>query len=370
MSNIATLISTGFIPLCSLLSLSIFLAAHPASPVSALVRRPVKLPVHRDEALDGTLENDPFDLDDPVIRKDGYPVDAATFWSRTKRMKVAFLATMLLPIACNIYRLVLIATSHLHGDDHTRSILVPILLIPSHFVTVLLGFWYLAHQDTASHWNTTIHLATNVFMQFLVIASISLLPSDPFPTTRQANDIALAIHSFPTLPSSPLRMTRMLLPLLHIPPLALILSIRRGPALHFPLNAIYPPRIVEAIPSHSPGLDSRKGNVNEEVQATIPEWLLFGYATNVVKRGSVAESTDVWDLPVLTSRMRKPSFSYKLISGAMVHYMTMKRIYGKQRKRLGRMEGFNLLLRIVKANRGTFLARTSHQICNRSTIIH
>jgi hypothetical protein len=35
----------------------------------------------------------------------------------------------------------------------------------------------------------------------------------------------------------------------------------------------------------------------------------------------------------------------------------MKLIYGKQRKRLGRMEGFNLLLRIIKANKGVFIAR-------------
>jgi hypothetical protein len=307
MSSTATLVSTALIPFASVLSLSVYLASHPASPISALVRRPVKLPIHRDEALDGTLDRDPFDLDDATIRKDGFAVDADKFWSRIYRMKLAFLAVMLPPIACNVYRLVLITTSHLYGDDHTLAMLVPVLLMTSHTVTILLGFWYLSHQDTASHWNTTIHLAVNVFMQFLVIATISLLPSEPFPSSLLLGDIALAGSPFPKLPSSPLGVTCTLLPLLHIPPLALILSIRRGPALYFPLDAIYPQRIVEAIPAHAPGLDSQKGNVNEEVQATIPEWLLFGYATNVVKRGSVAESTDVWDLPVLQARMRKPS---------------------------------------------------------------
>jgi len=269
-----------------------------------LVRRPVQLPVHRDEAFDGSLDADPFDLDDPVIRKDGYPVDAENFWSQTRGMKLAFLATLLLPIACNLYRLALIVTSHLDGEEHTRAMLVPLMLVPAHLVTLLLGFWYLSHTDTASHWNSTIHLAFNVFIQFLIIASISLLPSEPFPTPREALDITSMTFPLPKIPSSPLEITRMLLPLLHIPPLALILAIRRGPALHFPLNAIYPSRIVEAIPAHAPGLDPRKGNVNEEVQANIPEWLLFGYATNVVRRGSTADSTDVWDLPVLQSRMR------------------------------------------------------------------
>jgi hypothetical protein len=37
--------------------------------------------------------------------------------------------------------------------------------------------------------------------------------------------------------------------------------------------------------------------------------------------------------------------------------MRIKAIYGKQKKRLGRMEGFNLLFKIAKANKGPFIAR-------------
>ena len=308
MSNIATIASTALIPFISILSFTVYLAAHPASPISALVKKPVKLPIHRGEALDGTTDADPFDIDDPIIQTDGYPVDAERFWARTRWMKIAFLGTMVAPIVCNIYRLVLIVNSHLQGDALTRTMLVPILLIPSHLVTLLLGFWYLSQKDTISHWSTTIHLAVNVFVQFLIIASISLLPSEPFPTARSSAGSILTASLFPNLPSSPLGITRALLPILHMPPLAIILLIRRGPALHFPLDAIYPSKIVEAAPADAPGLNPQKGNVNEEVQATIPEWLLFGYATNVVQRGSVAETTDVWDLPVLQSKMRKFSF--------------------------------------------------------------
>lgn len=37
--------------------------------------------------------------------------------------------------------------------------------------------------------------------------------------------------------------------------------------------------------------------------------------------------------------------------------MKIKGIYGKQRKRLGKMEGFNLLIKLAKANKGPFIAR-------------
>lgn len=306
MPNLITIFATAAIPASSLISLTIYLTLHPASPILRLVSRPVQLPVHRDEALDGTLEHDPFDLADPVIRKDGYPVDAERFWRRTKWMKLAFLATMLPAVGVNIARLVLIATSHLEGDELTRAMLIPILVIPAHLVTLLMGSWYLRHNEMHAHWNTTIHLAINVFMQFLVIATLTLLPSEPLPTRRhEFVDLALASFPYPKLPRTAMAWTRLLLPLAHIPPLAIILSIRRGPPLHFPLTAIYPPRITDAIPEGAPGADPTKTNVNEETRATIPEWLIFSYATNVVKRGAVSESTDVWDLPVLQASFRE-----------------------------------------------------------------
>lgn len=302
MPTIAAVLSTALVPLTSLTSFSIYLAAHPSSPIERFVRRPIKLPIHRDEALDGTLEKDPFDLTDPVIYKDGYPVDAERFWSKTKRLKLGFLLTMLLPLVCNIVQLVFIALSGLEGDKMTRAILVPVLLVPSHLVTVVLGSWYLRQNETSSHWNTTIHLGVNAGIQFLVIAAIALLPSDPFPTSRIHTLVHLPHFS---IPKDPIGITRSLLPVLSIPPLLIILSIRRGPPLHFPLTAIYPARISEAIPANADGLDPRKENVSEEVQCTIPDWLLFSYATNVVKRGANSDTMDVWDLPVLQASQRE-----------------------------------------------------------------
>lgn len=371
MPTLAAVLSTALVPLTSLTSFSIYLAAHPSSPIETLVRRPIKLPIHRDEALDGTLEKDAFDLDDPVIFKDGYPVDAEKFWKKTWRLKLAFLLTMLLPTACNLVQLIFTAISDLEGEQKTRALLIPVLLVPAHLVTLLLGYWYLRQNETSAHWSTTIHLGVDVGMQFLIIAALGLLPSDPFPSSRLHGLIYRPHYTFA---SDPIGITRSLLPLLQLPPLIIILSIRRGPPLHFPLTAIYPPRINEAIPEHADGLDPTKANVSEEVQANIPDWLLFSYATNVVKKGANSDTMDVWDLPVLQASQRELATAMLNgnrtdFSGALPHYMRIKGIYGKQKKRLGRMEGFNLLIKIAKANKGPFIAREWPELLPKSALI-
>lgn len=99
-----------------------------------------------------------------------------------------------------------------------------------------------------------------------------------------------------------------LLPVLYLPPLVAILSVRRGPPLYLPFDAIYPSKIVSSVPPDAQSLDPQKANVSPEVQATIPEWLLFGYATDVIRKGYVSESLDVWDLPILPRTLRKALF--------------------------------------------------------------
>lgn len=45
------------------------------------------------------------------------------------------------------------------------------------------------------------------------------------------------------------------------------------------------------------------------------------------------------------------------IIGALPNYKNMKRVYGKQKGRLGRMEGFNLLWKLAKVNAFMLWAR-------------
>jgi hypothetical protein len=84
-----------------------------------------------------------------------------------------------------------------------------------------------------------------------------------------------------------------------------MLFIRRGPPLHVDPRIIYPPKITNSIPPLDPILDPSKPNLTEEAEVTVAEWMLFSYATNVIKKGYTAETMDVWDLPVLMANMRR-----------------------------------------------------------------
>ena len=317
MSDLVAVLRTAFIPLTSFISLTIYLSTHPSSPVRHLLsRRKITLPIHHDEALDGTIdgafdkEKDLFNIEDPVVCDDGTPVEPEKFWSSMWKRKIAFLLSLVPPFGCNIALLVLTALDYPSGEAKTQALLVPILLIPAHLIVVLFGVLYLSQNDTPSHWSSTIHLSANLVVQFIVLSIFALLPSTPLPTTPPSAP-SLLLCSFTRLdllplPNfTPLQLLKALLPVLHIPPLLIVLFIRRGPPLYLPLDAIYPPKAISAVPPESQALDPSKTNVTQEVQATVPEWLLFSYATEVVQKGYVAESMDIWDLPILQASMRE-----------------------------------------------------------------
>lgn len=323
MSSLITVFSTALIPFTAVFTLSIYLSTHPDSPAKSLLPgKRVKLPVHRDEGLDGSTDNDgpdPFDLHDPVVMDDGTPVNPEKFWSAAWRKKLAFLILLIPPFACNIALLVFTILSDLKGEERTRATLIPSLLLPSHLITVLFALWYLRQNQTKSHWATTVYIATNVSIQFLILAAIAMLPSTPLPseppnevTFLTANFARWDMFKLPTF--TPISLTKALLPVLHIPPLLIITFMRRGPPLHLPLDSIYPPKITDAIPQDHPSTDPQVSNVSEEVQCNIPEYLLFGYATSVIKKGYYAQTMDVWDLPVLTADMRESTLSVAVLT--------------------------------------------------------
>ncbi|OCF33530.1 ATP-binding cassette transporter [Kwoniella heveanensis BCC8398] len=353
MASYLPIISTTLIPLTSLTSFTIYLSTHPSSPFRRLVKDgQIALPTHNGEGLDDYSElegeeKDAFDIDEPLVCEDGIPVEPEKFWASMRWRKWAVLLSMIPPIACNIALLVFTILSDMRGDERTRAILLPSLLLPAQFVTVVLATWHLRQNETYAHWATTIHLAVDIFVQFLILATLALLPSTPMPSSRGLLATFARVDLF-MLPRSPVNILKPLLPILYLLPLGFILSIQRGPPLYLPLDVIYPSKILEAVPEGTESLDPSKPNVTPEVQATVPEWLLFGYATGVVRKGYVSESLDVWDLPILPKGLR-----------ALYQYKRMKKVYGKRKGRLGRWEGYNLLWKVAKVNKAMLWAQTS-----------
>lgn len=316
LSTLVPVLSTALLPLTALVSLSIFLSTHPRSPTRKIVRRRIALPVHRDEGLDGDIdqddleEKDTFEIDDPVVRSEGIPVDPERFWSSTWKRKVLLLISMILPFGCNIAIIVLTAlSSYPTVDEKTHALVAPCFVAAAQAPTLFIMYLYLSHNDTKSNWQTTIHISTNLCTQFLVIALLALLPSTPPPRRHSETVNLIATFSrwdvikLPAL--SPLQTLQAILPVLHFIALVIAVHIRRGPPIHLPLESIYPAKIVEAIPPTHESLDPNQRNVSEEVEANILEWLFFSYATPVIKKGSVATSMDVWDVPVLPPSLSK-----------------------------------------------------------------
>lgn len=320
LSTLVPALSTAILPLTAFVSLSIFLSTHPRSPTRRFARRRIALPVHSHEGLDGEVDEqdvddkDPFEIDDPMVRSEGMPVNPEKFWSSTWKRKVLLLVSMLLPIGCNIAILVMTALStYPNADEKSRALAAPSFVAAAHLPTILVMYWYLSHDDTKSNWQTTIHLSTNLCTQFLVIALLALLPSTA-PPRRHANVIdTLAMFSrwdVIKVPSmTTLQALQSLLPVLQFITLVIAVHIRRGPPIHLPLHTIYPAKIVDAIPPLHESLDPNQRNVSEEVEANVLEWMFFSYATPVIKKGSVATSMDVWDVPVLPPTLSKSRWS-------------------------------------------------------------
>ncbi|GMK55034.1 hypothetical protein CspeluHIS016_0200900 [Cutaneotrichosporon spelunceum] len=342
MAAVVVLAATALIPLTSLVSFSLYLSSHPSSPIPPVIRRRhIQLPVTADEGL--APVRDAFEIENPVVCVDGEPVQPRQFWKRQWQLKLALLATYILPVVVNIALLVLtiLSSGGLKEEERVRTLILPAFLSPAHFGTLLMAIWFLRQNETAPHWATTIHLAVNMFTQFLVVGFLAIVPSAPLPT-KSVNVGLFVVHP-------PIRLISILtsvLPLLQFIPLFIVLNIRRGPEMYIPIKDLLPAKIVEAIPPDHPCLNPDIPNVTHEVSVTIPEWMLFSYSGVLIERSKVNDSMDVWDLPILPADQR-----------ALPNYIKFKAAYGKHSQRLGKWEGYNLLWQLAKVNKWLLIAQ-------------
>lgn len=341
-TSILAIAVTAIVPLVSLISLSIYLTSHPASPFFSLLRRGgVQLPTTSTDGLGPEI--DPFELEDPIVCIDGVPVKPERFWRRQRFIKVAFVLTLLLPTIANIALLVLtvLQTKDLDASVRERVILLPTLLIPAHLTTLLIAYWAINQDETRTHWPSTIHLASGTLVQFLVLGFMAIWPTTPFPTANTAVMSLLPRHDA-------IKLLTGMLPILQLPPLLCATTLRRGPPMYLPFDSLYPAKVTEAIPVGHEVLDPDVPNVSAEVQVTVVEWLLFSFAGEVIDRAKVRDSMEVWDLPILPANMR-----------ALYNYLKIKNVYGRRRTRLGKKEGYNLLFKLAKVNKGLLIAQIS-----------
>ncbi|BEI79510.1 hypothetical protein CcaverHIS002_0100390 [Cutaneotrichosporon cavernicola] len=344
MAAVIVLAATALIPLVSVVSFSLYLSSHPASPIPLVFRRrQVQLPVIADEGL--APMRDAFEIENPVVCVDGEPVRPEQFWRRQFQLKVALFATYLLPLAANIALMVLTILSSEGLEEHVRvrMLLLPTFLAPAHLATLIMTMWFFGQHETSTHWATTIHLAANMLTQFMVVGFLAIVPSTPMPT-KPISVASFAVHP----PVSLISTLTSVLPLLQFIPLFIVLNIRRGPQMYIPIKELLPAKIFEAIPPDHPCLNPDIPNVTDEVAVTIPEWMLFSYSAVLIERSKLNDSIDVWDLPMLQADQR-----------ALPNYIKFKAAYGKRSYRLGKWEGYNLLWTLAKVNKWLLIAQAS-----------
>lgn len=342
MAPIVAIAATSLIPLVSLVSLSLYLVSHPASPAYTLFqRRGVQLPIGSQEGLQA--EHDAFELEDPVVCQDGVPIQPDRFWRRQRQLKVALFLSYLLPVAANIALLVLtiLSSQGLEEHERVRALLLPTFLMPAQLATLLMAYWFFPQNETPSHWSTTIHLSFGIFTQFMVLGFLAILPSTPIPT-KPISFASVSAHP----PVNIITILTSAVPVLTFVPLLIILSIRRGPPMYLPLKALLPAKQIDRIPEGHPSLNPDLPNVTAEVQVTVVEWMLFSYTGELIERAKVNDSMDVWDLPILPANLR-----------AVVNYMWFKKAYGHPTRRLGKWEGYNLLIKLAKVNKWLLFAQ-------------
>ena len=286
-------IAAAAIPAVSLLSLVIYLASPTTSPLRTLRTPGVALPVDDDEPLQGTSEvQDAFDLsEEKEVFCDGYPVHEDKFWRRTKSLKIAFVVTLLPAVIWNVATL----TRHLAEGQGAKKQILSFLLLPAHVISLLIGLSLcLAETSTCSlgpdytsfrsdfH---SIHHTVNVHSTS-VNSAANTVPRNSTHRSVNSTYLALYCHCSTSCPCLSY---------------ATFAGVRHSTFLWRPYIR---PRSFQPCP-RDPCLSTQTiPNVSEEVQCTVPEWLLFSYATPVVKMGNVRETMDVWDLPILPASLR------------------------------------------------------------------
>ncbi|KAL5499194.1 hypothetical protein ACEPAH_1712 [Sanghuangporus vaninii] len=271
-----------------------------------------------DALLNGRSEaDDPFDVTKPEDVVDGGPVQEKEFWESIRRRKWTLLVIMVALGLFQVGHLVQTIVVHGWGRDALSDVLQAIYTL----YAVMLSIFAVWHPASSWHGRLTAHLSALSTLTFFTLSALVILPSDTVVDMHQR------IFRYTSL---------------VLWALAFFISVRmkRGPALHFPLERIY----LNQLHTRVSAPDSETQNVCGMVGASLWETLLFSYTTRVVKLGYSSEALAIADIPILPGEMRA--------STIFAHMKAACRKYRLRHARPG--SGWQLAYQLLRANRKGF----------------
>ncbi|OCB86633.1 multidrug resistance-associated ABC transporter [Sanghuangporus baumii] len=267
-----------------------------------------------DALLNGRSEaDDPFGVTKPEDVVDGDPVQEKEFWESIRRCKWILLVIMvalgLLQVGCLVRNIVV--------DGWGRGALSSVLQAIYTPYAVMLSIFAVWHPASSWHGRLAVHLSALSTLAFFTLSALVVLPSDAVADMQQR------IFRYTSL-------------VLWALAFSISVRMKRGPALHFPLERIYLNKLHARMLTFS----SETQNVCGMVGASLCETLLFSYTTKVVKLGYSSEALAITDLPILPGEIRA--------STIFAHMKATCRKYRLRHARPG--SGWQLAYQLLRAN--------------------
>lgn len=316
------------------------------------------------EPLQGDYQKeatDCFDIVRPEDLIDGYPIDPEVFWKQM-RVRKLFLS-VILALAVSVQAALLgytIAIVHpdqsavAHSAFLSEVATISFQLAFSVYMLVI-SVLSISADEVAVHWPMMIHLSVLTTLASLLLGVATIIPRTPrYPHTTNLIFFSLASsHIYSALEYTALAL--------------LIISFLtasrtpRGPALHYPPERVYSPKMLAS------AAPTAEDNVCAIVSASVWSFLLFSYSTVVVMLGYTSESLEIRDLPILPfefrasslfSRMRMATFR----DAARQRARSQDRRQGHKTKRWPwerEGSGWPLMLRLYRINSGAFHVQTA-----------
>ncbi|KAL5480838.1 hypothetical protein ACEPAI_9778 [Sanghuangporus weigelae] len=280
----------------------------------------VYLPLDEEEdaLLNGRSEaDDPLDVTKPEGVVDGDPVQEKKFWKSIRRHKWTLLVIM---VALGLLQVGYLVRMIL-ADGWGRDALSYVLQTTFTLYALVLSIFAVRNPASSWHGRLTVHLSALSTLGLFALSALMVLPSDAVADMRQR------IFRYNSL---------------VLWALAFFISVRmkRGPALHFPLERIY----LNKLRPRTSTSDSGTQSVCDMIGASLWETLFFSYTTKVVKLGYSSEALAITDLPILPGEMR-----------ASTIFARMKAACRKYRLRHARPgSGWQLAYQLLRANEKGF----------------